>query len=111
MSVQVLDIIKEQVATLPKQEQLILARYILEQSAQTETENSSDEKDIRIRQLEWLKANRDEYAGEYVALDGDNLVGHGVSIREVREQAKQKNVKNPFIIKIFSEDTTVSAGL
>ena len=67
------------------------------------------ETDDNARQLEWLKANRDKYAGKYVALDGDNLVAHADTLPEIRQQTKDR--KNLFIVKVFAEETTVSAGL
>lgn len=69
----------------------------------------SGEKGENDRQLEWLKANRNKYAGKYVALEGDSLVAHGDSLPEIRRQTK--NRKNLFIVKIFAEETIVSAGL
>ncbi|CAN5378126.1 hypothetical protein BH10ACI1_BH10ACI1_28970 [soil metagenome] len=65
--------------------------------------------DENARQLEWLKANRDKYAGKYVALDGDNLVAHADTLPEIRQQTKKR--KNLFIVKVFAEETVVSAGL
>ncbi len=62
-------------------------------------------------QMYWLKKHRDEYAGQYVALDGDVLVGHGATIREAHEQAKQNGVNDPFLTRIFSEETVLSGGL
>ncbi len=57
------------------------------------------------------KNNREKYAGQYVALDGDRLVGHGATICEANEQAKQNGVKSVFLMRVYSEETTVSAGL
>lgn len=80
--------------------------------AETLLEKSADEeKAMRRSQIEWLKAHRDEYAGQYVALDGDVLVGHGATIREAREQAKQNGMNNPFLTRVFAEETILSAGL
>ena len=61
------------------------------------------------RQLEWLKANRDKYAGKYVALDGETLVAHADTLPEIRQQTTDR--KNLFIVKVFAEETIVSAGL
>jgi len=66
--------------------------------------------DTRARRLEWLKAHREEYAGQYVALAGDVLVGHGPTIREAHEQAKQQGIKNPFLVRLTSESETLFAG-
>jgi len=80
------------------------AEMFLEKSA-------DEEKAMRQSQIEWLKAHRDEYAGQYVALDGDVLVGHGATIREAHEQAKQNGAENPFLTRVFAEETILSAGL
>lgn len=73
--------------------------------------STDDEKVMFESQLEWLKKHRDEYDGQYVALDGNVLVGYGATIREAHEMAKQKRVKEPFLTKVFSEETVVSGGL
>lgn len=70
---------------------------------------SNGNADNNDRQLEWLKANRDKYAGKYVALDGDNLIAYAETLVKIREQVKGQ--KNLFIVKVFAEETTISAGL
>jgi hypothetical protein len=74
----------------------------------THSDNGDDE--TRKRRLEWLKSHREEYAGQYVALAGDVLVGHGPTIREAHEQAKQKGVENPFVVRLTSESEVLFAG-
>ncbi len=114
MSVETLEAIKQQTAVLSRQEKFVLANYLLEQTKEeAATANGSHiaTDDVKRRQLEWLKNNREKYAGQYIALDGDCLVGHGATIREANEQAKQKGVKNAFLVRVFAEETSVSAGL
>jgi hypothetical protein len=74
----------------------------------THSENGDDE--MRERRLEWLKAHREEYTDQYVALDGDVLVGHGLTIREAHEQARQKGVENPLLVGLTSESEVLFAG-
>jgi hypothetical protein len=74
----------------------------------THSENGDDE--MRERRLEWLKAHREEYADQYVALEGDVLVGHGPTIREAHEQASHKGVENPFLVRLTSENEVLFAG-
>lgn len=66
--------------------------------------------ETRERRLEWLKSHREEYAGQYVALLGDVLVGHGPTIREAHEQAKHQGIENPFLVRLTSESETLFAG-
>ena len=72
------------------------------------SENGDDE--MRERRLAWLKAHREEYADQYLALAGDVLVGHGPTIREAHEQARQKGVENPFLVRLTSESEVLFAG-
>ncbi len=114
MSVEVLDSIKKQTTVLTKQEKFVLANYLLEQAeerAEAKNGKNLDDDDAKRRQLEWMKNNREKYAGQYVALDGDRLVGHGATIREANEQAKQNGVESAFLVRVFSEETIISAGL
>ncbi len=115
MSVETLDSIKKKTAVLNKREKFALANYLLDQSKEknrTENGKSIEDSDaVKSRQLLWLKNNREQYAGQYVALDGERLVGHGATIREANEQAKQNGVEKPFLMRVFAEETTVSSGL
>ena len=72
--------------------------------------NNGDDDAIREQRLEWLKAHREEYAGQYVALAGDVLVGYGRTIREAHDQAKEKGVENPFLVRLTSESEVLFAG-
>lgn len=91
-----------------------LAAFLDEQLQQAEKpsldEAAHTDDEIRRRRLSWIKAHREEYAGQYVALHGDVLVGAGRTIREAHEQAKGKGFKNPFLVRLTSEHETLSAG-
>jgi hypothetical protein len=114
MSVELFEILKRQAEALTAQEKSQLAHYLLEQAKEPEQISlphpHRDDEKIRQRRLEWLKAHREEYAGQYVALLGDVLVGHGATIREAHEQAKQKGVQNPFLVRVTSEHEILFAG-
>ena len=110
MSTEILDSLKKQSSNLSPQEKSALAKFLLEQAKQENVENLESDKTKQL-QLEWLKENREKYDGQYVALDGNRLVGYGKTLREAAERAKQNGAKNPFLIRVFSEETVVSAGL
>jgi hypothetical protein len=110
MSVENIDSIKKQAANLSPREKSALAKFLLEQEKEENSQVRVND-EVKRRQLEWLKANREKYAGQYVALDGDRFVGHGKTMREAAEQAKQNGAESPFLIRIFSEETAVPAGL
>jgi len=79
------------------------------QTEPSQRNNGNDDAE-RERRLNWLKSHREEYAGQYVALAGDTLVGHGRTIREAHEQAKEKGVENPFLVRLTSESEILFAG-
>jgi predicted membrane GTPase involved in stress response len=71
----------------------------------------SDERLEKMAQhMAWLKAHREEFAGQYVALDGDRLVGVGATIREAHEQARLQGVESPFITHISSVNDAPFGG-
>lgn len=117
MSTTSLDLLKQQTASLTSQEKSLLAHYLLEQARQDELPTSSapsaapaEADDEPGQHLEWLKAHREEYAGQYVALQGDRLVGCGPTLRAAREQAQQNGVAQPFLVRVTSEHETLFAG-
>lgn len=112
MSVE-LESLKHQIAALPLQEKAQLAAFLteqLQQSVAPPTAQGAGDDEIRRRRLAWIKAHREEYAGQYVALDGDVLIGAGRTIREADEQARDMGIKHPFLVRITSEHETLSAG-
>ena len=114
MSSQLLETIKQQAEALTAREKSELARHLLGQvqvEGQTQMVPSKhDDQEVRRRRLDWLKAHREEYAGQYVALDGDVLVGHGATIAEAHEQAKRKGVQSPFLVRLTSEKEILFGG-
>ena len=104
--------IVEKIKVLSSTERDEVLRYVDELLSKQHRKIKSEtvfENNKNVKQLEWLKANRDKYAGKYVALDGDVLVAHADSLQEIRKQTKGEN--NLFITKVFAEETIVSAGL
>ena len=49
------------------------------------------------KSLEWLDENREKYAGQWVALDGDRLIANGLTAKEVYSKAKAEGVEIPFV--------------
>jgi hypothetical protein len=54
----------------------------------------------REQYLAWLKAHREEYGGQYVALHGDRLVGSGKNIREAANAARRNGCLTPFLVHV-----------
>jgi hypothetical protein len=109
MSATNLDVLKQQIANLSRPEQLELSQFLARQVAQDAKQSAPSpevEKRERDRQLraEWLKLNSAKYAGLYVALDGDRLLGTGKNYPEAYETAKQAGVKNAYVDYVYPAD-------
>ena len=64
----------------------------------------------RTDEFEWLRVNGPEHAGKYVAVEGDQLVGEGDSVRSVMEQARAKGFRLPLVHYIPEEPQVPFAG-
>lgn len=120
MSNEQLTALNDQLASLTPQEKAELAKFLSGQAesnasrGETATGASgSDPNDSALKRchhMAWLKAHREEYAGKYVALDGDRLVGSGSNIREADEQARREGVDRPFLVHVSSENDALFGG-
>jgi hypothetical protein len=109
MSVEVLETIKKQVEVLSAEEKTHLANYLLEQTEESDSHNGENEKqnisgEIRQKRMEWLKANREKYGGQYVVLDGDKLLGVAKTFPEGKKIAKDAGVPDAFVNYLSSPD-------
>ena len=62
------------------------------------------EQERRWVQMERLKANREEYGGQYVVLDGAKLLGVAKNYPAGRRLAKQANVPAAFVVYLSKPD-------
>jgi hypothetical protein len=65
---------------------------------------------VRESERRWLDEHRNEYAGQWVALDGDRLIAHGPDGREVYRQVKEAGVKYPFVVHLPPADALPFGG-
>lgn len=63
-----------------------------------------------IREGAWLEKHRDEYAGQWVALDGERLVAASASAKDVLAAAKAAGVADALIVRVESRDALPFAG-
>ncbi len=65
----------------------------------------------RSREYEWLKEHAREYAGQWVALEGDRLIAHGANAAEVFAAADASGVERPFLLRVEDPDGPPFAGV
>lgn len=51
----------------------------------------------RAKESAWIDRHRDEYLGQWVAIEGDTLIAHGANPRQVYLAAREAGVNSPFI--------------
>jgi hypothetical protein len=113
MSVELLDDLKQKARELSPQEIETFVVYL-------HGIKSGDKKDLglagenkaELRELhkQWLKANREKYAGQYVALVGAKVIGVGKTRPEAVRQAKNSSVPNAFITYVYPLDYVGEIG-
>jgi hypothetical protein len=103
--------IKQQIILLDEDSKKDLAEFLAEViDGEKESVRSPMSGEIGQSQIEWLKENREKYAGKYVALNENTLVGEGTTLREAREKAKEKGFQNPFLTFVYSENDVPFGG-
>jgi hypothetical protein len=102
-------------------DKLTLAAFLLEQMKQDATPSQSNGSETtfatdsakpdpeRRRELQWIKEHRQEYAGQYVALDGERLLSHGTDGRKVIAEARQL-CANPLFHRFEAADELPFGG-
>jgi hypothetical protein len=59
---------------------------------------------------EWLRQHRDEYANQWVALDGDRLIASGDDLKKVARTARALGVPDALMIRVEASDALPFAG-
>lgn len=62
------------------------------------------------REMKWLAEHSSEYAGQWVALDGDRLIAHGSDAAEVYAAARNAGVSLPLVEFVEDPDAPPFAG-
>jgi hypothetical protein len=65
----------------------------------------------RSREWAWLRDFGHEYAGQWVALDGDKLIASGPTLQEVAEAAEAAGVKDALTVRPEPRDALPYAGM
>ena len=57
----------------------------------------------RSRETAWIAAHEREYAGEWVVLDGERLIGHGDDPKPIVELARSQGIERPLVMHMRKE--------
>lgn len=110
-----LETVKQQTQSLTAAEKLDLAEYLVKQAeldrAQASAVTQTDEPDpYRRREYAWLREHRDEYAGQYVALFGKQLISSGPDGGQVLRSARAAGFPRALVVRVESADELPFGG-
>src|SRR5262245_24949015 len=120
MSTITVENILRQIDQLPPVEQSRLARLLEERRAERAPQPAKAPRDKRLpnrpavddsRERAWIKEHRHEYAGQWVALDGDRLIAASPNQTEVWAAVKDDGATLPLVCRIPSPDEPLTIGL
>jgi hypothetical protein len=60
--------------------------------------------------LKWIDEHRAEYLGQWVALEGDQLVAHGPDALEVDRAARAAGIESPFVEQVREKEGPFCGG-
>lgn len=87
--------ILEAVKTLPPADRQILLELLNDLPSQTANGSTAE---MRSAEMKWLAEHEAEYAGQWVALDGDRLLAYGNDPKQLFVEARAMGVENPFVV-------------
>ena len=104
--------ILSQVKALPPEDAAKLRNYLNAQVQQDEAveearalARAASTRDLSA-EYRWIEAHREEYAGQWVALKGDQLISHGPNGVEVIQAARDAGFRDAFIKLVLPAEQT-----
>jgi len=99
----------ERLRALPEERKEDLLRYVAELEELEREGGPGDDERVRAARR-WIDDHRTEYAGQWVALDGDRLVASGTDGRQVVERVRGEGIEGPYLTRIDAEDEAAFCG-
>lgn len=58
----------------------------------------------RYEEMAWIQEHREQFRGQYVALEGKQLISHGTNLKEVLASARSLGFPQPLIHHVPAEE-------
>lgn len=99
----------EVIRQLPPPEREKVRDWIDEENQKDSAEENGQEKLKRDNEkfqlaLMWIDINKEEFDGQFVLLEGDNLIAYGTNPKELYNRARAKGIEIPFVKRIKAKD-------
>jgi hypothetical protein len=91
---------------------LDFARFVARRRAAAPRNGGAQQRpDVECRaERQWLKEHGRQYAGQWVALDGERLIAHGVDAREVFAAVREAGLRSPFVTRVDAPEDLPFGG-
>ena len=90
------------IRSLPRGEQEKVRRLLIEEEREKDKKLKA-ELELYKKAKDWIEEHREEYLNQWVCLEGDWLVSHGMDGMEVHRKAKEAGIDAPFMVRIIDE--------
>ncbi len=89
-------------------------REKLEDLMQAGRSNGGNAKVYRNERFEkamsWVLEHRADYVGQFVLLEGDELIGHSTDPKELYKLADERGINSPFVKRIIANEQPFFGG-
>lgn len=100
----------EEALSLPPDEQRRIREALDREARLAQSRQAQDRQLLRADEQRWLAEHRDEYVGQWVAVEGENLIAHGHDARAVYEAARDAGIRVPFLVRVKPADQLPFGG-
>ncbi len=110
----------ETAKTLPPTERQHLREWLQEQKvrdsevqprAARPLQETPQQQMERFRQaMDWVAKHRTEYLGQWVVLQGAQLISHGLDGHQVDAEARAAGIEIPFLVQVLEEPEAYCGG-
>ena len=105
-----LEQIIDEARSLTPEERQQLREALDHEATSVQRPDMKDQPSNREREQRWVAEHRDEYMGQWVALDGNRLIVHGHDARTVYQAAREAGVIAPFLVRVNPVDELPFGG-
>ncbi|MBA3441467.1 MAG: hypothetical protein H0T92_16535 [Pyrinomonadaceae bacterium] len=100
----------EEVLSLPPAEQQRLREALDREAHLAQSRQAQDRQLLRADEQRWLAEHKEEYVGQWVAVEGENLIAHGTNARAVYRAARDAGIRVPFLVRVKPADQLPFGG-
>jgi hypothetical protein len=65
----------------------------------------------RTQEYQWVTENKQQYAGQWVALKGKHLLAHSTKFKEVSARLKEQGITDALMLHLEASDALPYAGI